>query len=97
MGGTADNKKPAQGGFFLSQRLTAQAVAFIAIVNACDNQRVLQCSDVCRCRAFCAVFDGEGDLLAFIQGFVAIALNSRKVYEYIFAAVIRRNKAKTFI
>ena len=36
----------------------------------------LQRSYVASCRAFSAAFDGEGDFLTFIQGFVAIVLDS---------------------
>jgi len=77
--------------------LTAQAVAFIAIVSIADNKRGLQRGNITCSRAFSAAFDGEGDFLSFIQGFIVVALNCREVYEYIFAAVVRRDKAKTFI
>ena len=85
------------GFFSLSVALTAQAIAVIAVVRLADNQRGLQGSNVASCRAFSAVFDGEGNFLTFIQGFVAVALDCREVYEYIFAAVVRSDKAKTFI
>ena len=52
-------------------------------------------SDVNCCRAFLAVLNFELNALAFSQGFETIALNSREVYEHIFAAVSRSNKTKT--
>jgi|GEM_PF-6436030 len=74
---------------------TAQTRVFIAVVNLTDNERGLDNSYVACCRAFSTIFNGEGNLLTFIQSFVAIALNSREVYEYIFATVVRSDKAKT--
>jgi hypothetical protein len=95
---TACNKKPAQGGFiYYQQSLSAQAIAFIAIVNVADNERGLQRSDVAGCRAFRAIFNGERNLLAFIKGLEVVTLDCREMYEYIFAAIVRSDKAKTFI
>jgi hypothetical protein len=89
-------QKPARAGsFHYQQSLSAQAIAFIAIVNVADKG--LQRSDVAGCRAFRAIFNGERNLLAFIKGLEAVTLDSREMYEYIFAAVVRSDKAKTFI
>jgi len=91
-------KNPHWAGFFYYQQsLSAQTYVFIAIVNVADNERGLQRCDVASCRAFSAIFNGEGDFLTFIKRFVVITLDSREMHEYIFAAIIGSDKAKTFI
>ncbi|CDN02842.1 conserved hypothetical protein [Klebsiella quasipneumoniae subsp. quasipneumoniae] len=57
----------------------------------------LQRSYVASCRAFSAAFDGEGDFLTFVQGFVAIVLDSREVYEHVFRAIVRSDEAEAFV
>ena len=53
-------------------------------------------NDVARLRAFGAVFDVKGDLLAFGQGLEAVALNGAEVNEYIRTAVILSNETEAF-
>jgi len=92
------NKKPARGGFFYYQQvLSAQTIVFIAVVSVADNARGLQRGNVTRCWAFGAIFNGEGNLLTFIKSFVVVALDSREMDEYVLAAIVRSDKAKTFI
>jgi len=91
-------KNPAPGGvLYHLLTLTAQAIAVIATVSVNDNQRGLQWGNVTRCRTFGAIFDGEGNLLTFIKSFVAVALDCREMYEYIFAAIVWSDETKTFI
>ena len=47
-------------------------------------------------RTFLAVLNFELNVLAFCQSFEAITLNSREVYEYVFATICRSNEAKAF-
>lgn len=92
------NKKPAQGGFFCyRQSWSEQTSVFLAVVSAADNEGRLERRNVASCRTFSAIFNGEGNFLSFIKRFVVITLDSRKVYEYIFATVVWSNEAKTFI
>ncbi len=56
----------------------------------------LQRSYVASCRAFSAAFDGEGYFLTFVQGFVAIVLDS-EVYEHVFRAIVRSDEAEAFV
>jgi len=91
-------KNPLVAGFFsLSVALTAQAIAVIAVVRLADNQRGLQGSNVASCRAFSAVFDGEGNFLTFIQRFVTISHDSREVNEQVFRTVVRSDEAEAFV
>lgn len=56
----------------------------------------LDSGDVDRCRPLLTLFDVETYFLSFIEGFVAIAINGRVVYEYILATFFRCDEAKTF-
>src|SRR5690606_32001486 len=57
----------------------------------------LQCADLGSLRAFWTVFNFVLDFLAFVKAAVATTFDSRKVCEYICAAVIRGNKTKTLV
>ena len=89
------NKKPQlYARVFLLLFLAAPVYTIIAIARETLIQ--LQRDNVASCWAFLAVFDGELNLLAFVQRFEIVALNSREMYEYIFAAIVRSNETKTF-
>lgn len=67
------------------------------MVSAADNERKLKRCYVSGCRAFRTTFNSERHFLAFIKGLEIIALNCRKMHEYILAAVVRSDKTKTFV
>jgi len=70
---------------------------FCATIAAAEASLELQRSYVSSCRAFLAVFDREFNFLTFFQRFETLVLDSREVYEHVFAAVSWGDKAETFL
>jgi hypothetical protein len=84
---TAQTKKPRVGEAFKLRFVAPER--FRPVIRS--DSRYVNSS-----RAFLAVLNFELNVLAFSQGFEAVALDSGEVYKHIFAAVSRGNEAKTF-
>lgn len=88
-------KTPLKAGFLSRSLICSGWYRHRCRKCSCHYQLLLRDNVSCW-RTFGTILNRELNLLPFVQRFVIVTLNSRKMYEHIFATVCGRNEAEAF-